>query len=138
MSTKSHPLNHDVISSSLERLYVARPSHTRPFHARTHSLIQAFDICELPLQSANHFLIPPWTILPYHFITPFMLLIRPMLHPAFSINSFLNIVINILNTYLFLLTGQNLLDMLAVVSSSLCVRTSIAIKSQIYLLRLYY
>ncbi|XP_042911389.1 uncharacterized protein [Parasteatoda tepidariorum] len=71
MSSKSHPLKHDAISSSLERLYLARPSHIRPFHARTRSLIQTFDICELPSQSVDHFLIPPWTISPYQCISLF-------------------------------------------------------------------
>nr|XP_042910149.1 uncharacterized protein LOC122271807 [Parasteatoda tepidariorum] len=73
MSSKSHPLKHDVISSSLERLYIARPSHIPPLHARTRSLIQSFDICELPSQSVDHFLIPPWTISPYQSISLFKL-----------------------------------------------------------------
>ncbi|XP_042910881.1 uncharacterized protein [Parasteatoda tepidariorum] len=73
MSSKSHPLRHDVIPSCLERLYIARLSHIRPLHARTRSLIQSFDICDLPSQSVDHFLIPPWTISPYQSISLFKL-----------------------------------------------------------------
>ncbi|XP_042903321.1 uncharacterized protein [Parasteatoda tepidariorum] len=73
MSSRYHPLKHYVISSSLERLYAARSSHVRPFHARMRLLIQTFDICKSPSQSVDHLLIPPWNIIPYQFYSPFMM-----------------------------------------------------------------
>nr|XP_042913269.1 uncharacterized protein LOC122273259 [Parasteatoda tepidariorum] len=66
LSSSSNPLRREIIPLSLQRLYDARPSYIPPFNSRMRSLIQTFDFCDIPSQSVNYFLIPPWTISSYY------------------------------------------------------------------------
>nr|XP_042911345.1 uncharacterized protein LOC122272150 [Parasteatoda tepidariorum] len=66
LSSSSNPLRREIIPLSLQRLYDARPSYIPPFNSRMRSLIQTLDFCDIPSQSVNYFLIPPWTISSYY------------------------------------------------------------------------
>ncbi|GFW48443.1 probable RNA-directed DNA polymerase from transposon X-element [Trichonephila clavipes] len=71
VSVPSHPLQNVYMSTSMKRLYDARPSNIRPFMDRMKLHIFELDLPNVHLQQRNLFLFQPWNTPRFHYINPF-------------------------------------------------------------------
>ncbi|GFW95645.1 RNase H domain-containing protein [Trichonephila clavipes] len=71
LSVPSHPLQNVYMSTSMERLYDARPSNIRPFMDRMKLHISELDLPHVHIQQRNLFLFQPWNTPRFHYINPF-------------------------------------------------------------------
>ncbi|GFT64107.1 probable RNA-directed DNA polymerase from transposon X-element [Trichonephila clavipes] len=71
LSVPSHPLQNVYMSTSMKRLYDARPSNIRPFMDRMKLHISELDLPNVRIQQRNLFLFQPWNTPRFHFINPF-------------------------------------------------------------------
>ncbi|GFU66276.1 RNase H domain-containing protein [Trichonephila clavipes] len=71
LSVPSHPLQNVYMSTSMKRLYDARPSNIRPFMDRMKLHISELDLPNVHIQQRNLFLFQPWSTPRFHFINPF-------------------------------------------------------------------
>ncbi|GFX45993.1 probable RNA-directed DNA polymerase from transposon X-element [Trichonephila clavipes] len=69
LSVPSHPLQNVYMSTSMKRLYVARPSNIRPFMDRMKLHISKLDLPNVRIQQRNLF--QPWNTPRFHYINPF-------------------------------------------------------------------
>ncbi|GFU10491.1 RNase H domain-containing protein [Trichonephila clavipes] len=80
LSVPSHPLQNVYMSTSMKRLYDARPSNIRPFMDRMKLHISELDLPNVRIQQRNLFLFQPWNTPRFHYINPFC-----HLHKGFDI-----------------------------------------------------
>ncbi|GFT03178.1 probable RNA-directed DNA polymerase from transposon X-element [Trichonephila clavipes] len=71
LSVPSHPLQNVYMSTSMKRLYDARPSNIRPFMDRMKLHISELDLPNVRIQQRNLFLFQPWNTPRFHYINPF-------------------------------------------------------------------
>ncbi|GFX38961.1 putative RNA-directed DNA polymerase from transposon X-element [Trichonephila clavipes] len=71
LSVPSHPLQNVYMSTSMKRLYDARPSNIRPFMNRMKLHISELDLPNVRIQQRNLFLFQPWNTPRFHYINPF-------------------------------------------------------------------
>ncbi|GFU21467.1 probable RNA-directed DNA polymerase from transposon X-element [Trichonephila clavipes] len=71
LSVPSHPLQNVYMSTSMKRLYDARPSNIRPFMDRMKLHISELDLPNVRIQQRNFFLFQPWNTPRFHYINPF-------------------------------------------------------------------
>ncbi|GFT92388.1 RNase H domain-containing protein [Trichonephila clavipes] len=71
LSMPSHPLQNVYMSTSMKRLYDARPSNIRPFMDRMKLHISELDLPNVRIQQRNLFLFQPWNTPRFHYINPF-------------------------------------------------------------------
>ncbi|GFY33810.1 putative RNA-directed DNA polymerase from transposon X-element [Trichonephila clavipes] len=71
LSVPSHPLQNVYMSTSMKRLYDARPSNIRPFMDRMKLHISELDLPNVHIQQRNLFLFQPWSTPRFHYINPF-------------------------------------------------------------------
>ncbi|GFT58156.1 RNase H domain-containing protein [Trichonephila clavipes] len=71
LSVPSHPLQNVYMSTSMKRLYDARPSNIRPFMDRMKLYISELDLPNVRIQQRNLFLFQPWNTPRFHYINPF-------------------------------------------------------------------
>ncbi|GFY32020.1 probable RNA-directed DNA polymerase from transposon X-element [Trichonephila clavipes] len=71
LSVPSHPLQNVYMSTSMKRLYDARPSNIRPFMDRMKLHISELDLPNVHIQQRNLFLFQPWNTPRFHYINPF-------------------------------------------------------------------
>ncbi|GFU70749.1 RNase H domain-containing protein [Trichonephila clavipes] len=71
LSVPSHPLQIVYMSTSMKRLYDARPSNIRPFMDRMKLHISELDLPNVRIQQRNLFLFQPWNTPRFHYINPF-------------------------------------------------------------------
>ncbi|GFU46495.1 probable RNA-directed DNA polymerase from transposon X-element [Trichonephila clavipes] len=71
LSVPSHPLQNVSMSTSMKRLYDARPSNIRPFMDRMKLHISELDLPNVRIQQRNLFLFPPWNTPRFLYINPF-------------------------------------------------------------------
>ncbi|GFX08526.1 RNase H domain-containing protein [Trichonephila clavipes] len=71
LSVPSHPLQNVYMSTSMKRLYDARPSNIRPFMDRMKLHISELDLPNVRIQQRNLFLFQPWSTPRFHYINPF-------------------------------------------------------------------
>ncbi|GFV11228.1 RNase H domain-containing protein [Trichonephila clavipes] len=67
----SHPLLNVYMSTSMKRLYDARPSNIRPFMDRMKLHISELDLPNVRIQQRNYFPIPTLNTPRFHYINPF-------------------------------------------------------------------
>ncbi|GFU00309.1 RNase H domain-containing protein [Trichonephila clavipes] len=60
-----------VYSTSMKRLFDARPSNIRPFMDRMKFLVSELDLPNVNIQQRNLFLFQPWNTTRFHYINPF-------------------------------------------------------------------
>ncbi|GFT65719.1 putative RNA-directed DNA polymerase from transposon X-element [Trichonephila clavipes] len=68
----SHPLQNVYMSTTMKRLYDARPSNIRPFMDRMKLHISELDLPNVHIQQRNLFLFQPWNTPRFHYINPFV------------------------------------------------------------------
>ncbi|GFV77841.1 probable RNA-directed DNA polymerase from transposon X-element [Trichonephila clavipes] len=71
LSVPSHPLQNVYMSTSMKRLYDARPSNIRPFMDRMKLHISELDLPNVHIQQRNLFLFQPWNTPRFLYINPF-------------------------------------------------------------------
>ncbi|GFS74416.1 RNase H domain-containing protein [Trichonephila clavipes] len=71
LSVPSHPLQNVYMSTSMKRLYDARPSNIRPFMDRMKLHISELDLPNVRIQQKNLFLFQPWNTPRFPYINPF-------------------------------------------------------------------
>ncbi|GFY11576.1 RNase H domain-containing protein [Trichonephila clavipes] len=71
LSVPSNPLQNVYMSTSMKRLYDARPSNIRPFMDRMKLLVSELDLPNVNIQQRNLFLFQPWDTPWFHYINPF-------------------------------------------------------------------
>ncbi|GFX83937.1 putative RNA-directed DNA polymerase from transposon X-element [Trichonephila clavipes] len=71
LSVPSHPLQNLYMSTSMKRLYDARPSNIRPFMDRMKLHISELDLPNVHIQQRNLFLFQTWNTPRFHYINPF-------------------------------------------------------------------
>ncbi|GFY31997.1 probable RNA-directed DNA polymerase from transposon X-element [Trichonephila clavipes] len=71
LSVPSHPLQNVYMSTSMKRLYDARPSNIRPFMDRMKLHISELDLPNVHIQQRNLFLFQPWNTPRFPYINPF-------------------------------------------------------------------
>ncbi|GFS93558.1 RNA-directed DNA polymerase from mobile element jockey [Trichonephila clavipes] len=71
LSVPSHPLQNVYMSTSMKRLYDARPSNIRPFMDRMKLHISELDLPNVHIQQRNLFLFQPLNTPRFHYINPF-------------------------------------------------------------------
>ncbi|GFW07171.1 RNase H domain-containing protein [Trichonephila clavipes] len=71
LSVRSHPLQNVYMSTSMKRLYDARPSNIRPFMDRMKLHISELVLPNVHIQQRNLFLFQPWSTPRFHYINPF-------------------------------------------------------------------
>ncbi|GFV18638.1 putative RNA-directed DNA polymerase from transposon X-element [Trichonephila clavipes] len=71
LSLPSHPLQNVYMSTSMKRLYDARPSNIRPFMDRMKLHISELDLPNVRIQQRNLFLFQPWNTPRFLYINPF-------------------------------------------------------------------
>ncbi|GFW95678.1 RNase H domain-containing protein [Trichonephila clavipes] len=71
LSVPSHPLQNVYMSTSMKRLYDARPSNIRPFMDGMKLHISELDLPNVRIQQRNLFLFQPWNTPRFHYINPF-------------------------------------------------------------------
>ncbi|GFW07812.1 putative RNA-directed DNA polymerase from transposon X-element [Trichonephila clavipes] len=71
LSVPSHPLQNVYMSTSMKRLYDARPSNIRPFMDRKKLHISELDLPNVRIQQRNLFLFQPWNTPRFYYINPF-------------------------------------------------------------------
>ncbi|GFV96546.1 putative RNA-directed DNA polymerase from transposon X-element [Trichonephila clavipes] len=71
LSVPSHPLQNVYMSTSMKRLYDARPSNIRPFMNRMKLHISELDLPNVRIQQRNLFLFQPWNTPRFLYINPF-------------------------------------------------------------------
>ncbi|GFX06656.1 probable RNA-directed DNA polymerase from transposon X-element [Trichonephila clavipes] len=71
LSVPSHPLQNVYMSTSMKRLYDARPSNIRPFMDRMKLHISELDLPNVRIQQRNLFLFQPWNTPRFLYINPF-------------------------------------------------------------------
>ncbi|GFT02051.1 putative RNA-directed DNA polymerase from transposon X-element [Trichonephila clavipes] len=71
LSVPSHPLKNVYKSTSMKRLYDARPSNTRPFMDMMKLLITELDLPNVDIQQRNPLLFQPWNTPRCHYTNPF-------------------------------------------------------------------
>ncbi|GFT33195.1 RNase H domain-containing protein [Trichonephila clavipes] len=71
LSVPSHPLQNVYMSTSMKRLYDARPSNIRPFMDRMKLHISELDLPNVRIQQRNLFLFQPWNTPRFPYINPF-------------------------------------------------------------------
>ncbi|GFT08775.1 RNase H domain-containing protein [Trichonephila clavipes] len=71
LSVPSHPLQNVYMSTSMKRLYDARPSNIRQFMDRMKLLVSELDLPNVNIQQRNLFLFQPWNTPRFHYINPF-------------------------------------------------------------------
>ncbi|GFU21498.1 RNase H domain-containing protein [Trichonephila clavipes] len=71
LSVPSHPLQNVYMSTSMKRLYDARPPNIRPFMDRMKLHISELDLPNVHIQQRNLFLFQPWSTPRFHYINPF-------------------------------------------------------------------
>ncbi|GFX98438.1 putative RNA-directed DNA polymerase from transposon X-element [Trichonephila clavipes] len=70
-SMPSHPLQNVYMSTSMKRLYDARPSNIQPFMNRMKLLVSELDLPNVNIQQRNLFLFQPWNTPRFHYINHF-------------------------------------------------------------------
>ncbi|GFV18645.1 RNase H domain-containing protein [Trichonephila clavipes] len=71
LSVPSHPLQNVYMSTSMKRLYDARPSNIRPFMDRMKLHLSELDLPNVRTQQRNLFLFQPWNTPRFLYINPF-------------------------------------------------------------------
>ncbi|GFT76737.1 RNase H domain-containing protein [Trichonephila clavipes] len=71
LSVPSHPLKNVYMSTSMKRLYDARPSNIPPFSDRIKLHISELDLHHVHIQQRNLFLFQPWNTPRFYYINPF-------------------------------------------------------------------
>ncbi|GFT39991.1 RNase H domain-containing protein [Trichonephila clavipes] len=71
LSVPSHPLENVYMSTSMKRLYDARPSNIRPFMDRMKLLVSELDLPNVNIQQRNVLQFQPWNTPRLHYINPF-------------------------------------------------------------------
>ncbi|GFV35356.1 RNase H domain-containing protein [Trichonephila clavipes] len=71
LSVSSHPLQNVYRSTSMKRLYDARPSNIRPFMDRMKLLVSELDLPNVNIQERNVLQFQPWNTPRFHYINPF-------------------------------------------------------------------
>ncbi|GFT43144.1 putative RNA-directed DNA polymerase from transposon X-element [Trichonephila clavipes] len=71
LSVPSHPLKNVYMSTSVKRIYDARPSNIRPFIDRMKRLITELDLPIVEIQQRDPLLFQPWNTPRFHYINPF-------------------------------------------------------------------
>ncbi|GFV01098.1 putative RNA-directed DNA polymerase from transposon X-element [Trichonephila clavipes] len=71
LSVPSHPLQNVYMSTSMKRLYDARPSNIRPFMDRMKLHLSELDLPNVHVQQRNLFLFQSWNTPRFHSINPF-------------------------------------------------------------------
>ncbi|GFT76744.1 probable RNA-directed DNA polymerase from transposon X-element, partial [Trichonephila clavipes] len=71
LSVPSHPLQNVYMSTSMKRLYDARPSNIRPFMDRMKLHLSELDLPNVRIQQRNLFLFQPWNTPRFLYINPF-------------------------------------------------------------------
>ncbi|GFU59102.1 RNase H domain-containing protein [Trichonephila clavipes] len=71
LSMPSHPLQNVYMSTSMKRLYDARPSNIRPFIDRMKLHISELDLPNVHIQQRNLFLFQPWNKPRFRYINSF-------------------------------------------------------------------
>ncbi|GFX25514.1 probable RNA-directed DNA polymerase from transposon X-element [Trichonephila clavipes] len=71
LSVPSHPLQNVYMSTSMKRLYDARPSNIRPFMDRMKLHISELDLPNVHIQQRNLLLFQPWNTPRLTYINPF-------------------------------------------------------------------
>ncbi|GFY21428.1 RNA-directed DNA polymerase from mobile element jockey [Trichonephila clavipes] len=71
LSMPSHPLQNVYMSTSMKRLYDARPSNIRPFMDRMKLHISELGLPNVHIEQRNLFLFQPWNTPRFHYINPF-------------------------------------------------------------------
>ncbi|GFT38625.1 RNase H domain-containing protein [Trichonephila clavipes] len=71
LSVPSHPLQNVYMSTSMKRLYVARPSNIRPFMNRMKLLVSELSLPNVNIQQRNLLQFQPWNTPRFHYINPF-------------------------------------------------------------------
>ncbi|GFT55187.1 RNase H domain-containing protein [Trichonephila clavipes] len=71
LSVPSHPLQNVYMSTSMKRLYDARPSNIRPFMDRMKLHISELDLPNVHIQQRNFFLFQPFEYATVPYINPF-------------------------------------------------------------------
>ncbi|GFU68802.1 putative RNA-directed DNA polymerase from transposon X-element [Trichonephila clavipes] len=71
LSVPSYPLQNVYMSTSMKRLYDARPSNIRPFMDRMKLHISELDLPNVHIQQRNLFLFQPWNTPRFPYINPF-------------------------------------------------------------------
>ncbi|GFV86058.1 putative RNA-directed DNA polymerase from transposon X-element [Trichonephila clavipes] len=71
LSVPSHPLQNVYMSTSMKRLYDARPSNIRPFMDRMKLHISELDLPNVHIQQRNLFLFQPWNTPRFPLYQPF-------------------------------------------------------------------
>ncbi|GFV31357.1 RNase H domain-containing protein [Trichonephila clavipes] len=71
LSVPSHPLQLVYMSTSMKRLYDARPSNIRPFMDRMKLLVSELNLPNVNIQQRNVLQFQPWITPRFHYINPF-------------------------------------------------------------------
>ncbi|GFW39546.1 putative RNA-directed DNA polymerase from transposon X-element [Trichonephila clavipes] len=71
VSVPSHPLQNVKLTTSMKRLYDARPSYIQPFMDRMKRLVTELDLPNVDSQQGNVLLLQPWNTPSFHSINPF-------------------------------------------------------------------
>ncbi|GFV38632.1 putative RNA-directed DNA polymerase from transposon X-element [Trichonephila clavipes] len=71
LSVPSHPLQNVYMSTSMKRIYDARPSNIRPFMDRMKLHLSELDLPNVRIQQRNLFLFQPWNTPRFLYINPF-------------------------------------------------------------------
>ncbi|GFY10547.1 RNase H domain-containing protein [Trichonephila clavipes] len=71
LSVPSHPLQNVYMSSSMKRLFDARPSNIRLFMDRMKLLVSELNLPNVNIQQGNVLQLQPWNTPRFHYINPF-------------------------------------------------------------------